>query len=99
MKSALQSCVLAASLGLGGFVFAQVAPPAADNPAAEKPKTEQTPQQKKIADLINQLASDDFAKRDAASDELQKMGNEALPQLREALKHEDPSIRSYAEWL
>jgi hypothetical protein len=68
-------------------------------PATEEPKKELTPQQQRIADLILQLASDDFTKRDAASEELQKLGPDALPALREALKSDDPSIRSYAEYL
>jgi hypothetical protein len=62
-------------------------------------KAENTPQQQKIADLIKQLAADDFATRDAASNELLKIGPDALPALKEALKSDDPSIQSYAEYL
>ena len=100
MKSTIHSCVFAASLAVATIAFAQVAAPAVDSPATEpKPKPDITPQQQKIADLIKQLGADDFAKRDEASDELQKMGVEALPALREALRNDDPSVRSYAEWL
>ena len=42
-----------------------------DQPAA---KADATPQQQKIADLIKQLAADDFATRTAASNELLKLG-------------------------
>lgn len=96
MYRAIHGSVLTASLFLGSMAFAQTAPPAQEPPAA---KTEQTPQQQKIAGLIKQLASDDFATRDAASNELLKIGVEALPALKEALRNEDPSIQSYAEYL
>src|SRR5258706_10623557 len=100
MKSTIPSCVFAASLAVPTIAFAQAPAPAVDSPATEpKPKPDITPQQQKIADLIKQLGADDFAKRDEASDELQKMGVEALPALREALRNDDPSVRSYAEWL
>src|SRR6266850_340091 len=100
MKSTIHSCVFAASLAVATIAFAQVAAPAVDSPATDaKPKPDLTPQQQKIADLIKQLGADDFAKRDEASDELQKLGPEALPALREALRNDDPSVRSYAEWL
>src|SRR4051812_31610462 len=88
MNRGIHGSVLTASLFLGSIAFAQTAPPAQEPPAAVK--TEQTPQQQKIADLIKQLASDDFATRDAASNELLKIGAEALPALKEALRSEDP---------
>jgi hypothetical protein len=106
MNRAIHASVFTASLFITGIALAQVAAPAAgtapDQPAATQPpaaKAEVTPQQQKIADLIKQLAADDFATRDAASNELLKLGQEALPALREALKSEDPSIQSYAEFL
>jgi hypothetical protein len=95
--------ILAAALFFISPALGQNTPPPdvapAPAPATEEPKKELTPQQQRIADLILQLASDDFTKRDAASEELQKMGPDALPALRDALKSEDPSIRSYAEYL
>jgi hypothetical protein len=108
MNWGIHGSAFAASLFLAGISFGQVAAPGAGPapavqpaPAADAPaaKAEPTPQQQKIAGLIQQLAADDFAKRDAASEELQKLGAEALPALREAAKSEDPSIRSYADYL
>jgi HEAT repeat protein len=109
MNRAIRSSVFTASLFISSLAFAQVAAPGAAAPAAGEPaaapaagaaaKADVTPQQQKIADLIKQLAADDFPTRDAASNELLKLGNEALPALREALKSEDPSIQSYAEYL
>jgi len=109
MNRAIRASAFTASLFVASLAFAQVAAPgaapAADQPAATTPppaaapKTELTPQQQKIADLIKQLAADDFPTRDAASNELLKIGPEALPALREALRNEDPSIQSYAEYL
>ncbi|HEV8378313.1 MAG TPA: hypothetical protein VGP99_05650 [Tepidisphaeraceae bacterium] len=107
MNRAIHGTVFTASLFVASLAFAQAAAPAAgpatDQPAANVPaataKGELTPQQQKIADLIKQLGSADFPTRDAASNELLKLGVEALPALREALKSEDPSIQSYAEYL
>ena len=67
---------------------------------AETPATRpiDDPRQR-IAALIADHAADDFKARDAASPELRKLGREALPALREALKSDDPSIKSYAEGL
>jgi hypothetical protein len=107
MDRGIHGSVFAASLFISALAFAQAGAPAA-GPAAAPPaqttvdptaKAENTPQQQKIADLIKQLGSDDFATRDAASNELLKIGPEALPALKEALKSEDPSIQSYAEYL
>src|SRR5437899_4667548 len=105
MNRGIHGSVFAASLFLSGLSFAQVAAPGAgpatEPPAATTPalKAELTPQQQKIAELIKQLGSTDFPTRDAASNELLKIGAEALPALKEALKSEDPSIQSYAEYL
>ncbi len=99
MNRKVHGFILAAALFFAAPALAEQPPIA---PAAEEPKKEApalTPQQQKIADLIAQLAADDFTKRDAASEELQKIGSDALPALREALKNDDPSIRSYAEYL
>ncbi len=107
MNRGIHGSVFAASLFISGLAFAQAAAPGA-GPATAPPaqttvdptaKAENTPQQQKIADLIKQLGSDDFATRDAASNELLKIGIEALPALKEALKSEDPSVQSYAEYL
>jgi len=107
MNRPIHASVFAACLFVGGISFAQVAAPgtgpATGEPAATSvapaAKAENNPQQQKIADLIRQLGSDDFATRDAASNELLKIGAEALPALKEALRSDDPSIQSYAEYL
>jgi hypothetical protein len=107
MNRPIHGTVFTASLFVASLAFAQAAAPGA-GPAAADPaptlpapanKAELAPQQQKIADLIKQLASADFPTRDAASNELLKLGAEALPALREALKSEDASIQSYAEYL
>ena len=78
----------------GGAAFAdQTSPPAA--PSAN----DQLSQNDRVKQLIDQLADEKFAVRDAASAELVKIGRDALPALKEALKSEDPNIKSYAEYL
>jgi hypothetical protein len=55
---------------------------------------------KRIAVLIQQLGDDKFAKREAASKELETLGEEALAALRSAAAaSEDPEIRRRAETL
>ncbi len=52
---------------------------------------------KRVDDLIRQLADAEFAKREAASRELEEMGEPALPALRKAAAaHEDPELRQRA---
>src|SRR4051812_2377579 len=99
MNRGIHGSVLTVWLFLGSLAFAQAAPATVEPPAAAAPKAELTPQQQKIADLIKQLGAEDFATRDAASNELLKIGPDALPALKEALKSDDPSIQSYAEYL
>lgn len=99
MNRGIHGSVFTVSLFLSSVAFAQAAPAAGEPSAAPAPKAELTPNQQKIADLIKQLGADDFATRDAASNELLKIGPDALPALKEALKSEDPSIQSYAEYL
>jgi hypothetical protein len=100
MNRGIHGSIVTASLFISSMAFGQAAPAVgtADQPAPAA-KTEATPGQQKIADLIKQLGSDDFAARDAASNELLKVGADALPALKEALRSEDPSIQSYAEYL
>src|SRR4051812_43246580 len=107
MNRGIHGSVFAASLFISGLAFAQaIAPgagaataPPAQTTADPTVKAGNTPQQQKIADLIKQLGSDDFTTRDAASNELLKIGMEALPALKEALRSADPSVQSYAEYL
>jgi HEAT repeat protein len=47
--------------------------------------------------LIRQLASADFAERDAAARRLADLGPAAWPALRQALKHDDPEVRRRAK--
>jgi uncharacterized protein (TIGR03067 family) len=51
----------------------------------------------RIARLVKQLGDDDFAKREAASKELDGIGEPALPALRKAASNDDPEIRLRAE--
>jgi hypothetical protein len=51
---------------------------------------------KKIDGLIQQLGDAQWQKRNAATDELRKIGKPALPQLEAALKHADEEIRHRA---
>src|SRR5882672_2643277 len=101
MNRGIHGSIFSVSLFLSSLAFAQAGAPAAagatDQPAAVK--ADPTPQQQKIADLIKQLAAGDFPTRDGASNDLLKIGADALPALREALKSEDPSVQSYAEYL
>jgi hypothetical protein len=54
---------------------------------------------KKIEALVKQLGDDDFARRDAAVKELDKLGDKALAQLREAAAGEDAEVRWRAQVL
>lgn len=51
----------------------------------------------RIASLIRQLGDDDFAKREAATEELDAIGEPALDALRKAATDDDPEIRRRAE--
>ncbi len=53
--------------------------------------------EKRIAELVQQLSSDDFETREKASAELKKIGAPAIPALREASKSKDPETRMRAE--
>jgi len=71
---------------------------AASQPAAPTVGENQS-QDEQIKKLIGQLTDESFSVRDAASAELLKIGPAALPALKEALKSEDPNVKSYAEYL
>src|SRR5690349_13568242 len=45
---------------------------------------------KKIGDFIRDLGADEYAVRERAEGELRKMGDAAIPALREALEDKDP---------
>jgi hypothetical protein len=64
-----------------------------DEPTAPKPTPEQ---QKRIDQLIKQLASDDFTEREQAHKELAKIGPAAIPALREAAKSPEAEVKRRA---
>lgn len=66
-----------------------VDPAAADQAAA--PNGEADPRAK-IRALVAQLGAKQYSDREAAQEELIKLGREAQPELEEATKHEDPEI-------
>ncbi|HEV3083972.1 MAG TPA: HEAT repeat domain-containing protein, partial [Gemmataceae bacterium] len=47
--------------------------------------------------LIDQLGSERFKDREQAAQELAKLGNSALPALKEAAKSRDPEVRRRAQ--
>jgi WD40 repeat protein len=57
------------------------------------------PYQPRVARLIEQLGSDEFALREQASRALEAVGQPALPALRQATCHADPEIRHRAQRL
>jgi len=65
--------------------------------AAQAPTTR--PTEDRISQLITKLGDDDFNVRQEAQEELRKMGQPALPALREAAKSADPEVSSRAESL
>jgi len=54
-------------------------------------------QEKRVADLVAQLADPEPEKRDEAARELDRIGEPAVPQLREALRHGDAEVRERAK--
>jgi len=67
----------------------------ADPSAREQP----VPDAKRVQELIRQLGSDEFATREKAASELERIGVPALEQLQKAAKSEDLEIRRTAEEL
>ncbi len=72
--------------------------------ATKKPEPPKTPASKpkpagagSVEKLIAQLGSPDFKKREAASAELAKLDEKALPALRKAAKHSDAEVASRAK--
>lgn len=66
----------------------------AGGPSRGGPETEG-----KVAALIKQLGDDEFAVREAASQELETLGEPALPALRKAKASDDAEVRRRAEQL
>ncbi|MFI5379129.1 MAG: HEAT repeat domain-containing protein [Tepidisphaerales bacterium] len=87
----LELCVLMALGGAAAF--------AADNPApAAKPPTTR-PADPAVIALISKLGDEDFKTREAATDELRKLGQPALPALKEAATSADPEVQARARSL
>jgi hypothetical protein len=60
---------------------------------SSEPTRTPTPQEAKVAELVNQLADEDWEKRETATDELVKMGNPIIPILEKMKEHPDPEVR------
>jgi HEAT repeat protein len=54
---------------------------------------------RKVGELIAKLGDDAFPVREAADNELHRLGRVALPQLREAKSSQDPERKNRAHWL
>jgi hypothetical protein len=67
--------------------------------SAAPPASDAKADSERIAQLIKQLGSEDFAEREKASSELEQFGIAALPALREAARSRDPETKSRAEAL
>ena len=96
-----QLIVAVASIGLstGTLLANPVETPAAVAPTAPTTRPATDAAQERIKQLIAELADPSFSVRDKACQELMALGDSAMPALHEAVKSDDPSIRSYAEHL
>lgn len=76
-------------------------PPQPESQPSAEPAEEPTLQfsEDEIAELVAKLGSQKFNEREAATRQLQKVGQAALPQLREATQSKDREIRIRAEQL
>lgn len=63
----------------------------------EEPAGKQAQAGSKVESLVKQLGAESFKEREAATEELKKIGRPAVPALEEALKSEDAEVRSRAE--
>jgi WD40 repeat protein len=77
-----------------GVVVVVILTAAAGSLSADPGKENET---ERIARLIKELGDDAFAKREAASRELDAIGEPALPALQQALASDDPEVRRRAE--
>lgn len=82
---------------LVALVFAIAGPFAIAQDEAEKPAEKQDELDARISKLVEQLGSDTFKDREAATEELKKIGKPAVPALIKALKSEDLEVRLRAE--
>ena len=89
--SVLKLCV---AMVLGSpVVFAADTPPAVDKPPTTRPA------KPSINELIVKLGDESFKTREAATDDLRKLGQSALPALKDAAKSLDPEIQARAQAL
>jgi hypothetical protein len=97
MKAAVVFAALLRAL-TASHALAQDAP---EEKPVEKPAQDEARKQAefdaKIGKLIKQLGSDKYKEREAASQELKKVGKPALPALKEALKSKDLEVRLRVE--
>jgi RNA polymerase sigma factor (sigma-70 family) len=93
----LATGVIAAGAGGWSYHSMTVAAAPADNGPSKI--TTNDPDAERIAKLIDQLGSDRFAEREAASRELDRLGAAALGALRKAIQSSDPETRRRAEAL
>lgn len=84
--------VIFAFVMAAGIVLAQDAPEKQPAQGAEGLKA-------KVDALVKQLGSNEFDKRESATERLKKIGKPAIPALKEALKSDDAEVRSRAESL
>jgi RNA polymerase sigma factor (sigma-70 family) len=94
MKLVLALGLLALSLCGLGAVAARLSQE--DELAAVRKQVKQAPSPERIAALIRQLGDDAFAKREAASKELEAIGVPALAALMKASASDDPEVRRRA---
>ncbi|HYV35615.1 MAG TPA: HEAT repeat domain-containing protein [Gemmataceae bacterium] len=82
---------MAKSIFVPVVTFALIASVAPNAAAQDQPPSVKT--------LIEQLGSKKFAERAKASQMLEALGPKALPELRQALKHQDPEVRARVQKL
>jgi WD40 repeat protein len=70
-----------------------------DRPAPAQEQDKQTPDPERVATLIRQLGDGAFAKREAASKDLEAIGVPALAALKKASASDDPEVRRRATLL
>ena len=97
-------CLLSPSI-TGNLSAQQPPPTAVEKPAAatESPVADEAVKvdvsEERIAELVEKLGSDRFEERETASRELQKIGEPALPALRNATQSKDREVRVRSEQL
>ena len=82
-----------------GFGFVCVLAVAAAAPPPEPSPEEEERKKVRVREAVRQLGSPEYRDREAATMELQELGEVALPDLREATGSPDPEVRRRAQWL